>query len=78
MITVEDVTGLVKQAIPDAQVSVTDMTGTGDHLSVMVVSEAFAGMNALNRHRMVQKALAEAMADGRIHALEIRTETPSA
>ncbi len=68
---------LVKKEIPDAEVSIRDTTGTGDHLAVHVVSNVFDGMGLLNRHRLVQKSLNEAMADGRIHALEIKTETPA-
>ncbi len=62
--------------MPDARVRVSDMTGTMDHLEVFVQSSAFAGVSALDRHRMVERALAPARADGRIHALQIRTATP--
>jgi stress-induced morphogen len=61
--------------MPDASVSVTDRTGTMDHFSIRVVSESFQGKNLLDRHRLVYDALAEPMKDGRIHALEIKTET---
>jgi stress-induced morphogen len=47
-----------------------------DHLEVFVRSKAFAGVSPLDRHRMVEKALAPARADGRIHALQIRTAIP--
>jgi stress-induced morphogen len=43
---------------------------------VFVRSKAFAGVSPLDRHRMVEKALAPARADGRIHALQIRTALP--
>jgi stress-induced morphogen len=70
------ITAMLRQTMPDAQVQVYDMTGTMDHLEVFVRSEAFAGVSPLDRHRMVEKALAPARADGRIHALQIRTATP--
>ena len=60
--------------MPDAEVRVWDMTGTMDHLEVFVRSKAFAGVSPLDRHRMVEEAVREARADGRIHALAIRTE----
>jgi stress-induced morphogen len=47
-----------------------------DHLEVFVRTKAFAGVSPLDRHRMVERALAPARADGRIHALQIRTATP--
>ena len=76
MITSETLAGYVRHAMPDAQVSVTDKTGTMDHLAVRIVSIAFQGKNLLDRHRMVYQALTEPMKDGRIHALEIKAETP--
>jgi stress-induced morphogen len=50
--------------------------GTGEsHFSVTVVSEAFAGKSRLERHRMVNAALAEELA-GRLHALSVSALTP--
>ena len=40
MITAQEVTLLIKQSLPDAQIDVTDMGG-GDHLEVNVVSRIF-------------------------------------
>jgi stress-induced morphogen len=76
MITAETLTSYVRKAMPDAQVAVTDKTGTMDHLMVRVVSSAFAGKNLLDRHRMIYQALSEPMKDGRIHALELKADTP--
>jgi len=76
MITSETLAGYVRNAMPDAQVSVTDKTGTMDHLAVRIVSIAFKDKNLLDRHRMVYQALNEPMKDGRIHALEIKADTP--
>jgi stress-induced morphogen len=74
MIEGDAVAGLLRRTMPDAQVQIFDLTGTKDHLRVSVRSKAFAGKSLLDRHRMVEAALQEARADGRIHALEIRTE----
>lgn len=75
MITNDVLTGYIRKALPDATVSVTDRTGTMDHLMVRVVSDSFKGKNLLDRHRLVYQALDEPMKDGRIHALEIKAET---
>ena len=75
MITNAVLTNYIRKALPDATVSVTDRTGTMDHLMVRVVSNAFKGKNLLDRHRMVYRALDEPMKDGRIHALEITAVT---
>jgi stress-induced morphogen len=74
MIDDQTTADLIRLEIPDAQVEVRDLTGTMDHLRVRVKSKTFAGKSPLDRHRMVEYALREARADGRLHALEIRTE----
>ncbi|MDH5667935.1 MAG: BolA family transcriptional regulator [Nitrospira sp.] len=76
MITPEVLTDYVRKAMPDAVVSVTDRTGTMDHLKVMVVSTSFSGKNLLDRHRMIYQALDVPLKDGRIHALELTAKTP--
>jgi stress-induced morphogen len=45
------------------------------HFSIYVVSKAFAGKSRLDRHRMVNAALAEELA-GRIHALAVTALAP--
>jgi stress-induced morphogen len=67
-------TGLIRTAMPDAEVQIWDRTGTMDHFDVLVRSRAFAGKSLMDRHRMVETALKPARDDGRIHALAIRTE----
>jgi BolA protein len=46
------------------------------HFSVEVVSEAFAGLSSLARHRRVYDALGTMMQTD-IHALSIRAKTPA-
>ncbi len=75
MITNETLTQYIQRALPDAKVSVTDRTGTMDHLNVRVQSDSFKDKNLLDRHRMIYQALEEPMKDGRIHALELQAET---
>jgi len=65
---------LIRAQLPDAQVGVRDLTGTRDHLDVSVRSQAFAGKTILQQHRMVYAALREALDDGRVHALQLKTE----
>jgi len=74
MIDEASMTALVRATLPDAEVQIWDRTGTMDHFDVLVRSSAFTGMSALDRHRTVERALAAARADGRIHAMAIRTE----
>ena len=75
MITKESLISYIHKAIPGAQVTVVDKTGTLDHFGIRVVSDVFRGMAMLDRHRLIYQALNEPMRDGRIHAIEIKTET---
>jgi stress-induced morphogen len=50
--------------------------GTGEsHFTVKMVSEAFVGKSRIERHRMVNDALAEELG-GKIHALSISALAP--
>lgn len=75
MITPDVLTEFVRRTMPDAMVTVTDRTGTMDHLKVIIVSEAFRGKNLLDRHRLIYQALDVPLKDGRIHALELTART---
>jgi stress-induced morphogen len=73
MITVEEIEDLLKERFPQDRVTVTDLTGTQDHFRVEVTSAQFQGQLRIQQHRLVQEALAAPLADGRIHALSIKT-----
>ena len=77
MISIPDLTALVKEGISDAEVEVFDRTGMSDHFVIRVTSATFESMDIMARHRAVQAVLNPAMQDGRIHAAEIKTATPS-
>jgi stress-induced morphogen len=75
VITPQTLTDYIRKSLPDAVVTVTDRTGTMDHLKVVIVSDLFQGKNLLDRHRMIYQALEAPMKDGRIHALELTART---
>ena len=70
----EAIRDLLEQAFPDAELSVEDRTGTGDHFQVNVASAAFGGLSLLDQHRRVNDALAVPLRDGSIHELRIKTQ----
>ena len=41
----DDIAQMIRAAIPDAQVEITDLAGDGDHYAARVVSESFRGMS---------------------------------
>ena len=71
----ERIVQLVIQALPGATVELEDLTGTSDHWSMKVVSEAFDGKSRIARHRLIYGILAEPL-KGPIHALALTTQTP--
>ena len=71
----EAITARIRAALPDAQVELTDLTGTEDHWQATVISSAFAGKSLIERHRMVMAALAVEM-KGPIHALTLQVRAP--
>tara|TARA_B100000427_G_scaffold2371_1_gene2326 strand:- start:313 stop:543 length:231 start_codon:yes stop_codon:yes gene_type:complete len=75
MITVEEVTLLIKQSLPDAQIEVKDLGG-GDHLEVNVISEKFSGLSLVQQHQLVYGALNNELKTETIHALALKTSIP--
>lgn len=65
----------IKDALPDAVVTIKDLAGDGDHYSALVMSEAFRGKSRLQQHQMVYAALKGSMG-GELHALALQTVTP--
>ncbi len=76
MITPAELQALIRRSLPDASVEAQDRTGTRDHYNIRVRSAAFSGKSLLDQHRMIYEALSEAMKDGRLHAVELKTEVP--
>jgi acid stress-induced BolA-like protein IbaG/YrbA len=68
-----DISSLLEQALPGAEVSVEDRGG-GDHLFAHVRAPQFSGRTVIDQHRMVYAPLQHLLDDGSIHALSIRTE----
>ena len=66
---------MIKTHIPDAQVTIRDLAGDGDHYSATVVSAAFRGKTRVQQHKMVYDALKGNMG-GTLHALALQTAAP--
>ncbi len=66
---------LIKDSIPDAQVTIEDLRGDGDHYAAYVESSAFAGKSRVQQHQMVYQALQGRMG-GELHALALQTSVP--
>jgi len=70
-----EIEAMIRSALPDASVEITDLAGDGDHYAARVVSAAFAGMPRVRQHQLVYAALGGRMG-GALHALQLTTATP--
>ena len=66
---------MIMEAIPDANVTIRDLAGDGDHYAAQVVSESFRGLSRVKQHQMVYEALQGNMG-GVLHALALQTSAP--
>ena len=66
---------LILAGIPDAEITIRDLAGDGDHYAAEVVSAQFAGKTRVQQHQMVYQALKGSM-DGDLHALALQTSAP--
>jgi stress-induced morphogen len=72
---IEAIKARVLSTFNDAYVEVTDMTGTSDHIQLLVVTDKFAGQSRIQRQRMVMDVFQPELKTGEVHALTIRAIT---
>ena len=66
---------MIKEALPDAQVEISDLRGDGDHYAAFVQSAAFKGKSRVQQHQLVYQALRGRMGN-ELHALALQTGVP--
>jgi len=66
---------MIKQKLPDAQVTIEDLRGDGDHYAATVVSSEFKGKSRVQQHQLVYEALQGNMGT-QLHALALQTSAP--
>lgn len=71
-----EIEALIKDALPDAQVTIEDLAGDGNHYAAMVVSAAFIGKSRVQQHQIVYAALRGRMG-AELHALALQTSAPA-
>jgi len=70
-----EIEALVKAKLPDAEVTIRDLAGDGNHYAAEIVSEAFRGKTKVQQHQLVYEALQGQMG-GALHALALQTSAP--
>ena len=72
----KEIERLIKAGIPDAEVTIRDLAGDGDHYAARVVARSFEGMSRIRQHQSVYAALGGRMG-GELHALQLETAVPT-
>jgi stress-induced morphogen len=73
--TAEEIAALIRAGLPDAEVTIEDLAGDGNHYRAHVVTPAFRGVSRVQQHQMVYRTLGERMG-GELHALALTTAVP--
>ena len=75
-LSVEEIKKYILDAIPDASIEIKDLMGDNNHYSAIIKSKIFKGMNKIEQHKLVYKALEGAMDgnNGILHALALQTK----
>ena len=74
--TGQEIERLIKASIPDAEVTIRDLAGDGDHYAARVVAASFAGLSRIKQHQAVYAALGGRVG-GELHALQLETAVPN-
>ena len=68
----EEIKSLIKEAMPDAEISIQDLVGDNNHYSATIKSKVFIGKSKIEQHKLVYKALRGKMGN-ELHALSLNT-----
>ena len=68
----KEIEDLIKEAMPDAEVSIEDLAGDNNHYSATIKSKIFSGKSKIEQHKIVYKALKGKMGN-ELHALALNT-----
>jgi stress-induced morphogen len=63
---------LLEKEFPRAEITLTDLKGTGDYYALTITSEAFNGKTRVQQHQMVYNSLKGYVGEA-IHALSLKT-----
>ncbi|MDF1670906.1 MAG: BolA family transcriptional regulator [Roseovarius sp.] len=74
----QEIEDLIRVSFPDAQITITDLAGDGNHYAAEVIDATFADMNRVQQQRAVYAALKGKMdgPNGDLHALALTTKAP--
>ena len=67
-----EIKNLIKESMPDAEITIKDLAGDENHYSATIKSKIFAGKSKIEQHKLVYKALKGKMGN-ELHALALNT-----
>ena len=70
---IEEIESLIKESMPDAEITIKDLAGDENHYSATIKSKVFAGKSKIEQHKLVYKALKGKMGN-ELHALALNTK----
>jgi stress-induced morphogen len=73
--TADEISALIREGLPEAEVTVEDLAGDGNHYRAHVIAPGFRGKSRVQQHQMVYRALGARMG-GELHALALTTAAP--
>ena len=71
---VEEIKERLIKKFPEDKVEAFDLRGSGDHFSVVVISDKFENISLVDRHRRIYSIFKDEMSK-EIHAMQIQTYT---
>ena len=71
-IRLDEIESLIKEAMPDAEITIQDLAGDENHYSATIKSKLFSGKSKIDQHKLVYKALKGKMGN-ELHALALNT-----
>ena len=72
----DEITRLITEGLPGAEVELTDLAGDDDHWAAKVTAPQFAGKSRVQQHKLVYEALGGRMGEV-LHALQLTTAFPN-
>ena len=69
----KEIEDLIKEAIPDAEITIQDIAGDENHYSATIKSKIFKGKSKIEQHKIVYNSLKGKMGN-ELHALAIKTK----
>ena len=74
----QEIEDLIRATFPEAQITITDLAGDGNHYAAEVIDASFKGKNRVQQQRAVYAALKGKMdgSHGELHALALTTRAP--